>query len=135
MRKRRRASSSSGVRSSTAARASSGVTSTSPSRTQRRTAARPGSHEIPVNSMNMSLLKITELGRTMRSSSSIQTTVGTLVIAYVSLRVCSRSSRIGKVMPSAKGSMRSADSSRATAMTVKPVSASSSLRACHPGRS
>ena len=81
MRKRSRASSSSGLRSSTAARASSGLRSTSPSRAQRRMAAFDGSLEMPENSMNMSLPGVGELGRTMRSSSSIHTTVGTLVMA------------------------------------------------------
>ena len=44
-------------------------------------AAIPGSQDTPVKSTNMSLLKVGELGRTMWSSSSIQTAEGTLVIA------------------------------------------------------
>ena len=58
-----------------------GVIGTSPVRTQLRTVSRCGPASTPVNSLNMSELNATPLGRTIRSCSSIQITVGTLLMA------------------------------------------------------
>ena len=62
----------------------------SPSRTHWRPGRGAARLRLPVNSLNMSVPNATPLGRTMRSSSSIQMTVGTLLIAYSSVSRCSR---------------------------------------------
>ena len=54
-----------------------------------------GFDSTPVKSLKMSVPTATPLGRTMRSSSSIQSTVGTLVMAYDSASSCSRSMSTG----------------------------------------
>ena len=61
-----------------------------PSRTHARTRVEVRPAYAPVNSANMSVENATLLGRTMRSSSSIQITVGTLLIAYSSVSTCWR---------------------------------------------
>ena len=121
--------------SASAVRASSGEMGTSPSVTHRRTASMCGAASTPVKSLNVSVPNATPFGRTMRRFSSIQMTVGTLLIAYCSVSVCCGSISTGNVMPSVHGRTSSTDSSIATPRTVKPSAASSSCSACHPGRS
>ena len=92
-----------------------------------------------VKSLNMSSPGAITGARAMRSSSSIQITVGTLKMPYSSLSRCSRSSSIGNVGRGSAASTHSMRhgtlSSNATPTIVSPCGPSSSLRRCQTGRS